>query len=406
MKTTRRALLTHAARAAGLAGLSALPLLPRRARAAQRRKPAVVLLWLQGGYNCLFSSADSCVQDGVFGVTAGNVRDVGGGVVVDASTLGTLPPEVLQHMVTVGVHHGRADHIGGVNVWWNRGGDGPSMPLRLTSALGGTSAFRCVSFLVPPGAHRATDGASLSVVPDLSSALLCAGAPVGPELPDRTIMGKGIQRAIRLSEPAFSRSPTMLREAWEGMHTAQAALLGPPQPIDWPEIAAAYGLGSSLTINSFASQLAGAELMIRSGTDVVSIIDRGEGALVGFGWDSHGDHDGNSVRTMMSQRMPALRTFLQRTLAMPDRQIVTAIYGDFARSVHDSGHAGGISASVFSPALRTGTTGRAIIRGPDYLLPPETPGVDAFFAFLCEAAGVASTFGPNPHARTLQIAAL
>lgn len=399
MKLTRRALLS-----AGV-GLAGLPFLPRSTRAqSPRKKPVVVLIWLNGGYNCLFSSADSCVQDQVFGVTAGNVRELRNGLVVDASTFGTLPDPVLEHMVTVGVHHGHADHIGGVKVWWNRGGDGESMPLRLASALGGTSAFRCVSFLVPPGSHRSADGVSLSVIPDLSSALLCTGAPVGPELPNRTIMGKGIERAIGLSRPTFERSPNMLREAWQGMHTAKDALLGAPQPIDWADIAQAYRLGSSLTINSFASQLAGAELMIRAGSDVISIIDHGEGSLVGFGWDSHGDYDGNSVRTMMSQRLPALSAFLQRTLAMTDRQVVTAIYGDFARSVFDSGHAGGISATVFSPALQNGTTGRAIIAGPDYLLPPETPGVDAFFAFLSEAAGVPSSFGPNPHAQTLRIA--
>ncbi len=383
----------------GLAAGLGAPLLgrPRMAHAQARKKPAVVLLWLHGGYNCLFSSADSCVADGVFGVTSGNVRDVGNGVVVDASTLGTLPPEVLAHMSTVGVHHGRADHVGGVNVWWNTGGEGPSIPLRLAGALGGTSAFRCVSFLSPPGSHKSVDGVSLSVFPDLSSALLATGAPVGPELPSRALMGRGLERALRLSRPTFERSPTLLREAWEGMHTAKDALLGPAQPIDWAEIAAAYGLGSSLTVGSFASQLAGAELMIRTGTDVVSIIDRGEGSLVGFGWDSHGDHDGHSVRTMMSQRLPLLRTFLERTLALPEHQVVTAIYGDFARSVHDSGHAGGISATVFSPALRTGTTGRAIIRGPDYLLPEGTPGVDGFCALLCEAAGATSVFGANPH---------
>lgn len=401
MKFTRRSLLSAGVGAAGLS------LWPRPLRAqTPSRKPAVVLIWLDGGYNCLFSSADSCVPDRVFGVNEGNVRPLSNGLVVDATTLGTLPDEVLRHMVTVGVHHGRADHIGGVNIWWNRGGDGPSWPLRLAGALGGSSAFRCVSFRSLPGSHRATDGVTHSVVPDLSSALLCAGAPVGPELPDRTIMGQGLARAIELSRPTFERSPTLLREAWEGMHTAKDALLGPPAAIDWPEIAAAYGLGSSLTIDSFASQLAGAELMIRAGTDVVSVVDRGEGALVGFGWDSHGDLDGNSVRTMMSQRLPALSTFLRRTLAMGDRQVVTAIYGDFARSVFESGHAGGISATVFSPALQNGTTGHAIIDGPDYKLPPGTPGVDGFYAFLSEAAGVPSVFGPNPHSPALPIALL
>lgn len=395
MRMSRRALLQ-----AGLVATSA-PLLGSRRLAAQQAadKPAVVLLYLDGGYNCLFSSADSCVAEGAFGVTASNVRDAGNGLVVDAGTFGTLPDTVLAHMATVGVQHGVSDHVNGTNIWFNQDGYGASYPLLLAGALGGTASFRCVSFSPVHGAHPATGGVSLSIIPDLSSALLGAGAaPESPVVPGRTEMGRGLERALQLSRRAFTRSPSMLREYYEGLHTAKNALLAPPTSLDWPEIASAYGIGSSLTIDSFASRFAAAELMIRAGSDVIVITDRAPDALVGFGWDSHGDNDGNSVRTMMANRLPTLRTFFERTLAMEGRNVVTAITGEFARSVFDSGHASGISATVVGKRIRTGTTGRAIISGPDYRLPEGTPGVDAFYAFLVEAAGGASsTFGDNPH---------
>lgn len=401
MHITRRGLLKSGVAASVGAGIA--PLLGSTgARAQASEKPAVVLLWLNGGYNCLFSSADSCVADGVFGVTATNVRDIGNGVVVDAATFGTLPDPVLAHMATVGVNHGYADHDNGVAIWWNENGRGSSYPLRLASALGGSAAFRCATFNRVPGTHPSLDGVSLSVIPDLSSALLATGATAqDPTVPGRAQMGRGLERTLGFSRRAFARSPSMLREYYEGLHTAKAALLAPPSPVDWAEIASAYGLGSSLTIDSFASNLAAAELMIRGGTDLVIIPDYARDALVGFGWDSHGDVDGLSVRTMMTSRLPALQTFLSRTLALENHNVVTAIYGDFARSVFDSGHAGGISATVFGKHIRTGTTGHAIIRGPDYALPEGTPGIDGFFAFLAEAAGVGSPFGPNPHTALL-----
>lgn len=385
---------------AGLATAAAPGVLgARRAHAQAQDKPAVVLLYLDGGYNCLFSSADSCVADGVFGVTAGNVHDAGNGLVVDAQTFGTLPADVLAHMGTVGVQHGYSDHVNGKNIWFNVDGFGASYPLALASAIGGDAAFRCVSFNPVHGVHPATDGVSLSIIPDLSSALLATGsAPDDPMVPLRGTMGRGLERSLTFSRRAFTRSPQMLREYYEGLHTAKNALQAPPSIIDWADIANAYGLGTSLTIDSFTSRLAAAELMIRAGTDVVVITDHAQDSLVGFGWDSHGDHDGLSVRTMMGNRMAALRTFLSRTLVMSGHNVVTTIIGEFARSVHDSGHAGGISATVVGKRITTGTTGHAIISGPDYLLPEGTPGIDAYYAFLCEAAGVTSTFGDNPHA--------
>lgn len=401
MHISRRNLLKSGTVATGLLGASSL-LSSQAARSQSSDKPAIVLIWLAGGYNCIFSSADSCVPEGPWAVTASNVRDVGNGLVVDAATMGTLPEDVLAHMTTVGVQHGSSDHINGTNIWFNETGAGVSYPLRLANALGGTAAFRCVAFGPVPGSHRSLDGASLSIVPDLSSALLTAGAVVeDTSVPGRAQMGRGLERTLAFSRRAFARSPSMLREYYEGLHTAKAALLTPATAIDWEDIASTYGIGTSLTIDSFHSRLAAAELMIQSGTDVIIITDDGPDSLVGFGWDSHGDYDGNSVRTMMSNRMPALRTFLSRTLAMQGRNVVTAIYGEFARSVHDSGHASGISASVFGKRLRTGTTGRAIISGPDYGLPANTPGIDGFFSLLCEAAGADSVFGSNPHGTLL-----
>lgn len=383
----------------GLAAAGALsaPLWPRRALGQAIDKPTVVLIFLRGGYNCVFSSADACVPGNLFGATEGNVLELGGGLVVDKATLGSLPPEVRDHMCTVGAHHGFADHINGVRIWWNdpRGG---SYPLRMARALGGDAALRCVSFGAVPGVHKPLDGVALSVVPDLSGALLAAGASSPPGAPDRSLLAKSLDASATYSARAFSKSPNQLGEYHTSLHTVRHMLSGPPRSIDWGEISTAYGLGAdSGAINTFTEQLAGAEVMVRSGADVVLVQDGGRGVTEGADWDSHGDASGEQVRAIMADRIQSLGVFLRRTLSMPGHNVVTALYAEFARTA-SSDHAGGLSATVFGKGLKNGSTGQARYERNSYRLPVGTPGVDGFFAMVADAAGArGSAFGENPH---------
>src|SRR4051812_32142455 len=78
---------------------------------AATEKSALVCIYLPGGYNALFSSADSFVGTG-FGNVDGNQKVLGGdgNLVVDAPTIGTMPQLALQNMATIGNRHGSSDH--------------------------------------------------------------------------------------------------------------------------------------------------------------------------------------------------------------------------------------------------------------------------------------------------------
>src|SRR5262245_54631553 len=110
-RTSRR---TFLGAAAGAAGLLALPkvgrhqLGPNEAHAQAAETPALHLVFLRGGYNAIFCSADSFLPNR-FGVTSANIKDVGSGIFVDNITFGTMPPEALAKMASIGVAHGMSE---------------------------------------------------------------------------------------------------------------------------------------------------------------------------------------------------------------------------------------------------------------------------------------------------------
>src|SRR4051812_30437909 len=87
MNFSRRQLIQSAALAA---------MAPALAKAQVAPKPrAVVLVYLSGGYNALFGSAQSFVGAGTFGVTGTNIKQLGGttsNVFVDDATFGSSCP--------------------------------------------------------------------------------------------------------------------------------------------------------------------------------------------------------------------------------------------------------------------------------------------------------------------------
>lgn len=373
-------------------------------------RPAIALVYLDGGYNAFFSAADCYVPKSLYGCNASNVRDVGNGIVVDASTMGTLPDAVLQKMATVGVAHGFSGHDFALKYAWFH--NGKSVPLMLADALGGSAAFRCAHFGQAParGApHPAVNGVAMTSVPDLTAAIaLATGASTGPQ-PD--LMARSLRSSLQYGDVRFRHSPTALRKTWEGTHTLIDALERPPPPgIDWPELATAYGIApTDMSAQSFTSQLAGAELMLRTGADVVCVTSHHvKVGGVNENWDTHGDGTGEVARQMMREGiLPALKVFLERTLAMRGRNVVTLLYGDFARiggnNATASEHAGGTSATVFGKYVRQGTTGRFDPgQNATYKLPSGTPNYTGLWSYLLAAANAPKRpFGANPHAALL-----
>lgn len=398
MRLSRRQLLWS--------GAAALATSAARADVTVSEKPTIVLVYLDGGYNAFFSAADGYVARSLYGCAPGNVRELGNGLVVDASTIGALPDPVLQKMATVGVNHRASGHDFALQyAWFDKG---QSVPLLLADALGGTAPFRCVHFGQAParGApHRAVNGVAMTAVPDLSAAIaLVSNQTAGPARPT---MARALEASLAYGATRYQHSPNALKKTWEGTHSLINALKQPPPPgIDWSEIATAYGLAPTDTsAGSFTSQLAGAELMIKAGVDVVCISSSGvKLGADSHNWDTHGDGTGNISREMMRTGiLPSLKVFLERTLAMQGRNVVTLLWGDFARiggnTATASEHANGTSATVFGKRVRPGTTGRFDAgTNAGYRLPMGTPGYAGLWSYLAALAGThATSWGPNPH---------
>lgn len=396
---TRRGFLQGAASAAGLIGASRLAgsRLIRSAHAAEGdEQPALFILYMRGGYNALFPSADSFLGNGAFGVASGNVRRIRqSDVYVDRGSLGSLPDEVLDHYASIGVRHGLSAHPAAQSALWMNGNQ--SYPLQLASSLGGTAAIRAAAIGdMPPGTHRAVDGVSLQLVRDLQTTIAALGGTTDANAPTREIVAGGIASSHLMSQRALLTNPRSSASFAEGYPAAVGMLTQEDVALDYAEMAEAYGIRPNASgiyptavRNNMRMRLLGAELMIRAGANVVVTQSRG--------WDSHGDRNGNEVRTKMENARinEALRTFTRRTQAMTGRNVVTAIFGDFSRSLPGSDHQANLTASVMGKYVKLGTTGRV---NRNVQLPNGTPGIRGLWAYMHAALkGPGQPFGNDPH---------
>lgn len=394
---TRRGLLQSALAATGLYGAARMGLRPwRTAHAGESaiEKPALLILYTRGGYNALFSSADSFVGNGAFGVTGNNITRVGqSDLYVDSSTLGTLSQNALGHMASIGVRHGLSGHPAAQKALFNDGNK--SRPLMLAKAIGGDAAIRCAALgAMPPGEHRAIDGVSLQRIRDLSTTIAALGGTVAANAPSREMAAGGLAAAEGMSYSMIDANPLSSASLAEGYPASIAMLTQEAQTFDYAEMAQAYGIEANgagtypTRVQGIRMQLLGAELMIRAGTDVVFVQNAG--------WDSHGDRNGQEVRTKMQGGfIQALRAFTQRTLAMTGRNVVTTVFGDFSRSLPGSDHQANLTATVIGKYVKVGTTGRVNNRVG---LPAGTPSIPGLWSYLGAALKTADTpFGQNPH---------
>jgi hypothetical protein len=359
---------------------------------AESERPALLVVYLEGGYNALFGSADGLT--GSFGVDAGNVEDLGNGLVVDAATFGALPDVAKQKMATIGVVHGLTDHDPGqMEKWWTSGSR--SYLLQLADVLGGDGAIKAaiVGDGQIPGASPAEGGVTLQTVRDMEATIAALGASAAdPKNPARDITAAALARAAEMSKGSVDSNPTSLLSLKEAYPTASAVLKKPLKTFSFPELSNAYGLDGATTVDGFSSRIAAAELMITAGANVVVAID-GD-------WDSHGDVDGSLVRNKMSEQiLPSLNTFIDRMFNDAERNVVVAIFGDFARSLPGSDHQPNCAVSVMGKYVKTGTTGRV---DRTVNMPSGTPDIPQMWAYLAAVLKAPTNpFGNNPHALVL-----
>lgn len=371
----------------------------------------LVFIFLPGGFNaCIAGLAQQFVTGAKFGMAAGNVTMIGSGVTADSATFGKLPDFAKQHWAAVGCKHGVTSHTtpdnnngGGERVMTRRGNG--SYLTTLAQAMGGDSALKAVHLGDYP-AYRTQPAAgdvSLQRVTDLDNAIkaLGAGTP-DPNAADRAISAGGLEAARKISQAQIRANARSLLSMNEAYGAGVAALSKPPPPpVTFPDISQAYGLNNQTTVTGFASQLAGAEVMIRAaGSNVVSVFDNGF-----VGWDFHQVSGGVSSNMTFSRnrmtgagsfddRLTPLITFMNRMLNLPDRNVVVAVSGDFVR-VPNGDHGDGTVTALFGKYVKQGVS--APCNG-DARFPVGTPGVEQTWSAIAAALKVAQNpFGANPH---------
>lgn len=387
MTLSRRGFLKGAAVAGGaLAGtrLTGAHLIGDAHAQVAGAKGALVVIYLDGGYNALFPSAGSFQAAGTFGVNANNVLDLGNNLRVDRPTFDRLPAFAKTHMATIGVAHGISDHGNAQRHNWvmnNR-----SYALSLAAAMGGDSALKhahlgngSISDGFTPAAES---GVSFQRISDMRTTLDAVAGSTDAKVANRYTAAFGLASAESMSAAKLgdkARTLTSLKEAYPA---GIATLQKPVKVFDRNEFNTAYALNGNTTVNSFASKMAAAELMVRYGTNVITIRDGG--------WDSHGDRDGANVRGKLGPMMGPLSTFINRLMdpaAQGDtaRNIAVLIMGDFSRSLPGSDHQSNMSATVIGNKIKVGSTGNV---NANVGLPGGGPRADKMWAFLAKVMGV------------------
>ena len=336
----------------GAAATLALPAVSRVARGLEApppETPALVVLCLNGGPAGLFNSAGSFVEKRSFGVTPDNVRPLGNGLVVDAATLGTLPPAALGHMASINFRHGLYRHELSRAALLQTGSR--SNLLLLAASMNSPAPIRC------------------AVVNNL-------GLPVGVDAAPPAENGLTLERVLELHSLPVLSDPAR-----------------PSARMD--QLAAAYEVDPAVTaIADPKSTLLATELLLRSGASVVFA----QPAFVGRAdrqFDTHSDSAGVKAREIMASILPDLRRFVARALTLPGRNVVIALMGEFSRTVGASDHAPGGTATVIGKRVRTGSAGPQTSGG---LPPPTSPPPAGLWAYLASVLGVADhPFGVNPH---------
>jgi hypothetical protein len=404
MSLSRRSFLKGAGAAGAAAMVSGVRMPTAMAQATQRN--VFVHLFMNGGYNALFTSAGSFMGNGTFGVSAGNVDNLGNGLIVDKSFMDGLSIAgnaahntwVREHLGCVGVRHGSSDHGGSQTGYW-MAGETTSGIIKLAGAMGGDAPIKAARIGgMPNGNHAAVGGVSLQAISDMNAtiAVLRGGNALEPR---REVMPSAANASNAMSKDILGRNPVNLRADKEGRSALVAALAKAPPAIDYNTIPSFYGLNAvpnGISMANMAAPMAAAELMVHAGSNVITIENGG--------WDTHGDRDGSTVRNMMNQRIYAgVRTFINRMmvqkLAGPEVNVTLVIGGDFSRSLPGSDHATVLSATVIGNSIKAGTTGAVT---PQVGLQAGTGGWTSMWSLLADIAKLPTNpFGTNAAKGTL-----
>lgn len=310
-----------------------------------KERPTLVVLWLNGGPAGLFNSANSFLKSGAFGVTENNIRYLGNDLYVDADSFGALPQVARSHMASINFRHGitRPHEYARAAVLETLG---HSQLLRIAGSMPGENN-RCV------------------VINDL-------GLPKGVTSRPAPVNGISLEHIVDV-EPVKKQ-------------------LGARQ---FDEVRAAYSVpGENTSVRDLRSTFSAVELMIHANASVIFAQPAYTGRT-DRQFDTHDDDVGVAARAVMAPITPSLSLFLDRTLGLPERNIVVMLVGEFSRTIPNSDHEPGGTATIIGKYVKTGTAGPQQADGAP---PVNAPPPEALWAFLSSALHIdAAPFGHNPH---------
>lgn len=361
------------------------------ARAATPEPTSIVVVYLDGGFNAIFTGADAFTGT-AFGVTANNVTNIGNGLVID-STIGNAIPQALRaKTAAIGIRHGISDHGNAQRSNFMVGT--ASAALTIAEAIGGTGAIKAAVVggnSLPNGQRPAPVGStSLQSITDMRATIdAIAGAQPAANVADRGGSLRGVQASHNASKATIEKHKQQLSSVDQGFAALSATLAKPIQPFDQAAFNTAYGLNNATNVNNFRARMAAAELMVRSGANFVFASDGG--------WDTHGDTQGNNVRNQMTQRiLPGLTPFLNFMMnSQLERNVTLVMMGDFNRSLPGSDHQANLTALVIGKNIKTATTART---NNNVGLAATTPSIPGLWQMLGAASKIdVQPFGANPH---------
>jgi hypothetical protein len=213
-----------------------------------------------------------------------------------------------------------------------------------------------------------------------------------PRNPARDITASALDQSALMSASAVAANPGSLLTLNQAYPTASALLRKPLKPFNFQTLSDAYQLNGNKSVDDWKGRCAAAELMITAGANVVVAINDD--------WDSHGDTDGSTVRDHMnSEILPPLTTFINNMFADASKNVVVAIFGDFARSLPGSDHQPNCAVTVMGKYVKVGSTGNV---DKDVNMADNTPGIPAMWSYLASVLkSPTNPFGANPHALVL-----